>query len=278
MEVEATVADYFGMLEMELRGEAYNKAEHRRHLKELLDGRSDAAIERKHQNISAILIELGYPYIDGYKPLSNYQQLLYDVVADRLAAEETLRDLVASSVGRSAEIPNVEDILATLEDPPKGRMSHPTSLADRRRGYDRTMRRPTVNYLALEARNASLGAAGEQFVLRYERARLIHAGKENLADRIEHVSKTVGDQEGFDVRSYELDGSDRLIEVKTTAYGKDTPFYLTRNELETSRDRSRYYHLYRVFRFRRDPGLFNVSGALDDTCVLDPVQYVGWVA
>ena len=138
--------------------------------------------------------------------------------------------------------------------------------------------RPRVNYLALEARNASLGAAGEEFVLRYERARLIHAGKDELADRIEHVSQTVGDYEGFDIRSYEVSGSDRLIEVKTTAYGKDTPFYLTRNELETSRDHARHYHLYRVFRFRGDPRLFGVRGALDEACVLDPTQYVGWVA
>lgn len=30
LEVEATVADYFAMLKNELRGEAYNKSEHRR--------------------------------------------------------------------------------------------------------------------------------------------------------------------------------------------------------------------------------------------------------
>jgi hypothetical protein len=83
-EVEAIVADYIAMLIAELRSEAYNKTEHRRNLKRLLQERTDAAIERKHGNISAILIQLGFPYISGYKPYGNYQGLLREVVAGRL--------------------------------------------------------------------------------------------------------------------------------------------------------------------------------------------------
>ena len=56
-EVEATVADYFDMLDHEVRGRDYNKSAHRRRLAALLNHRTDGAIERKHQNISAILIE-----------------------------------------------------------------------------------------------------------------------------------------------------------------------------------------------------------------------------
>lgn len=54
-EVEAVVADYFTMLSLELRREPYNKAAHRRDLIQLLNRRSEGALERKHQNISAIL-------------------------------------------------------------------------------------------------------------------------------------------------------------------------------------------------------------------------------
>lgn len=59
-EVEATVSDYFEMLAMELRGEQYNKAEHNRNLQNLLNSRTKGAIEKKHQNISSVLVELGY--------------------------------------------------------------------------------------------------------------------------------------------------------------------------------------------------------------------------
>ncbi|WP_413766517.1 DUF3883 domain-containing protein, partial [Vibrio vulnificus] len=82
-----------------------------------------------------------------------------------------------------------------------------------------------INYLEREARNQSLGEAGEQFVLNFERARLIKAGKDSLADRIEQVSVTVGPSAGFDVRSFEENGTDRYIEAKTTKYGKNTPFF-----------------------------------------------------
>ena len=85
IECEAIVADYFAMLEMELRGERYNKTQHRRHLQNKLNNRSEGSIEFKHQNISAVLIELGYPYISGYKPAYNYQQQLKEVIIARLA-------------------------------------------------------------------------------------------------------------------------------------------------------------------------------------------------
>lgn len=89
---------------------------------------------------------------------------------------------------------------------------------------------------------------------------------------------TGGDREGCDVRSHEIDGVDRLIEVKTTAYGQETPFYLSRNHLEVSREKACCYHLYRVFWFRADSRLLTVRGALDRVCLLDPVGFMGWVA
>src|SRR6185436_9905489 len=80
-EVEATVADYLHMLTQELAGQTYSKTEHRKALSHKLAERSDAAIELKHQNISAVLLAVGCPWIPGYKPRSNYQGLLFDIVA-----------------------------------------------------------------------------------------------------------------------------------------------------------------------------------------------------
>ncbi len=64
IEVEAIVSDYFDMLQNELRGITYNKAEHRRNLRKIIN-RSEGSIEFKHQNISAALINNGAPYIKG---------------------------------------------------------------------------------------------------------------------------------------------------------------------------------------------------------------------
>src|SRR6476660_1311647 len=100
-EVAATVADYLVMLACELRGEPYNKKEHNRQLQKLLRNRSAPAIEFKHANISAVLIELGFPYIDGYKPRANYQELLKTEVSAQLGADGALR----SAAERVVEAP-----------------------------------------------------------------------------------------------------------------------------------------------------------------------------
>jgi len=237
--------------------------------------RSDGAIERKHQNISAILIELGFPYIAGYKPLRNYQQLLFDVVSGRLENNQTLVDLVQVQVDQPAAMPIVDDILAALVDAPA-----PDPLQRRQAGArirERPLMRSSVDYLAQEAQNHSLGAAGEQFVVRFEIARLIHAGREGLASKVEHVSVTHGDGPGFDVLSFDISGRERFIEVKTTAYGPLTPFFVTRNEVAVSHEADDGYYLYRAFEFRRQPKLFTKQGPLDQSFSLDPLQYIARV-
>lgn len=269
-EVEAAVADYFDMLTKELRGESFNKAEHNRRLQQLLRNRPRGSIERKHQNISAILIELGYPYIDGYKPLSNYQQLLRSVVEDRLSAAASLHQTVATVVEAQVEaVPVVGDILSIQVNPP-------TREQTESRLYERaeTSRAPVRrNYLELEARNQSLGRAGEEMVIQFEHKRLWQAGQRTLADRLDHVSRTKGDHLGYDIHSFETDGRDRLIEVKTTRFGSMTPFFASRNEVGVSETREREYQLYRLFNFREQPKLFVLAGALRNTCELEPVSF-----
>lgn len=83
---------------------------------------------------------------------------------------------------------------------------------------------------------------------------------------------------GYDVLSFEASGRERLIEVKTTGYGRETPFYVSRNEVEVSRTGAERYHLYRVFAFRDAPRLFTLRGALASVCDLDPASYVARVA
>jgi len=79
-EIRATVKDYFAMLASEMRGENYNKSDHRSALMDKISGRSKGAVELKHQNISAVLHEEGLRFVMGYKPRGNYQKLLRDHV------------------------------------------------------------------------------------------------------------------------------------------------------------------------------------------------------
>ena len=130
-----------------------------------------------------------------------------------------------------------------------------------------------VNYLEREARNSSLGAAGERFVLQVDHRRLWEAGHRQLAEKIEHVSQTRGDGLGYDIISFDGDGRERLIEVKTTTFGSMTPFFASAREVSVSESSSEYFHLYRVFKFRDSPKLFSLRGSLRQTCDLDAVEY-----
>jgi hypothetical protein len=269
-QVEAIVSDYLAMLQEELAGRPYNKTEHRRRLSKLLHERSDGAIERKHQNISAILLRLGLPCIEGYKPLGNYQQLLFEVVEDVAFRTKHLLASLADEVQATAVIPVVEDILRT-------EVSAPALLMSKDTGYSDRVCEPhvprVVNYLAREAANQSLGAAGEEFVVRFEKARLLAAGADRLASKIERVSVTSGDSAGFDVLSFEETGRERFIEVKTTRYGSETPFFVTRNEVAVSRKERDHYRVYRVFDFRQSPRFFQKCGQIDEMFLLEPAQY-----
>lgn len=88
------------------------------------------------------------------------------------------------------------------------------------------------------------------------------------------MSEIVGPSAGFDVRSFEEDGSDRFIEAKTTKYGKHTPFFVTPNELRFSRENSSRYFLYRIFKFRKSPRLFALHGYLENRCILEPSEFI----
>ncbi len=264
-EVEAIVADYFSMLAAELAGRQPNKAAHRRALLPLLQNRNESAVEFKHSNISAVLIELGFPYIAGYRPHYNYQELLYEVVRSRLATSSKLHELAASDAEAPVAPPITDGVLLALTDPPR----HGKKVADK----SVAQYLPDVNYLEREARNRALGLAGEELVIAFERARLHQADRGQLAVKIRHVSKEQGDYFGYDILSFEESGLERLIEVKTTKRGIDAPFFVTRNELRVSEERADIYHLYRVFDYRADPRLFTLNGALSTTCALEAVTY-----
>lgn len=265
--MEALVSDYLAMLDLELSGEPYSKAERRRALMTQLEGRSEASIEYKHRNASAVLLELGLPYIDGYKPAWNYQELVLEVMRSRLHAAGDLLERVRSEVLRPAALPATDDLLARLVDRPSDRPP-PQYGAGRERHFP-----VAPNYLGMEARNSSLGAAGEAFVLNFERARLIAAGRERLAAQVEQVSSTRGDHLGFDILSYEADSRERLIEVKTTAFGPFTPFFVSANQVTRSQELRERYHVYRLFRFRRDPRLFTLPGAIEENVELRAREY-----
>ena len=257
------------MLHLELTGQKYSKADHRRALMGQLNNRSPGSVEWKHQNISAVLNEMGIPCIEGYKPGVNYQRsILPDVISEYLKRNPEIQELFMMDSDLPCTIPLFDDLRIMMEVPPKEKGTSQARI-------NPILCNPAgINYLEREARNQELGNAGEACIISFERARLIRAGRERLADRIEHVSETQGPSAGFDILSYENNGKDRFIEVKTTKYGKSTPFFITQNELAFSQENASRYFLYRLFSFRNTPRMFSLHGRLQDQCNLRPSQFI----
>lgn len=267
-EVAATVADYLSMLLAELSGQAVNKSAHRRVLLDKLNGRTEASVEFKHGNISAAMLELGLPYIKGYQPRANFQRdALLREIEMQVVKHERLDTVVLEAARREAVELERDDFNRVKESAPEISLEAREAVPWQPR---QAFRR---DYFEQEAANRSLGRAGEDFVVRFERWRLLQLGLGQLADRVEHVAKTRGDGLGYDVLSFAADGVERFIEVKTTALGKQTPFFVSSNEVEFARVTADRFSLYRVFDFRAEPHLFELRGQIESHCVLNPYTF-----
>lgn len=271
-EVRLIVADYFEMLEAEVRGKTYKKSEHRKALIPQLFGRSEGSVEFKHQNVSGVLVELGLPYIEGYKPRSNYQSILATEVEafldlrpgflQQLASSPTLNPTQPKPVPK----PNLADV---IEDPPE-KIFAPSST--NKPWLTRKARK--IDFAELDAANRRLGAMGEEFVFELEKYRLLLAGRDDLARKVVWASRDIGDGLGFDILSFdEADDTERMLEVKATGLGKFFPFYVTSNEIRCSEDIPQQYQLFRVFDFGRSPRLYILHRSLRELCQLEPVLY-----
>lgn len=261
---DAIVAEYFAMLADDIAGRPYSKAEHNRQLQAVI-GRPRGSIEYKHQNISAVLKGLGEDWIPGYKPAFNFQASLVDAVVrwldrhpDWLARVET---------GSSPSALREEAILwigpppTQSNAPPPDELEQMTAIA---RKYDVAER---------DARNRALGRAGEERVLAHERASLLAAGRTDLAERIRWVSHVDGDGAGYDIRSFDMDGGNRLIEVKTTNGWERTPFHITRNELAVAEAHRDDWRLVRLWNFAREPRAFELQPPLQAHVSLMATSY-----
>ena len=265
-EIDGIVVDYFGMLAEELAGRGFNKAQHRRALQGRID-RNEGSIEFKHQNISAVMLGLGQPWINGYKPAANFQNALVDGVLRWL---NTHPGWLAPKAGRAGQSAVADSAARLWIGPPPTQRNEPPPvdpafIAAIGRKYDVAER---------DARNRALGQAGEELVLAHERQQLQIAGREDLARRVRWTAQEDGDGFGYDIASFMPDGRERLIEVKTTNGWERTPFHITRNELAVADARRDDWHLLRLYDFARTPKAFSLRPPLEAHAELTATSFL----
>src|SRR6204780_2267812 len=170
-ELDAIVADYFAMLAADLSGRPYVKSRHSEALM-ARTGRTHRSVEFKHQNISAVLDELGMPWIPGYKPKRNYQNAIFDAIDRYLTKHPTILELGLSlppSPPLAAQIFVAQPTLRVANEP------LPERLRQLVQKFDPVER---------DHRNRSLGKAGEAFVVDLERHHLAEANRPAPAGKV----------------------------------------------------------------------------------------------
>lgn len=107
-------------LSSDLSGNKYSKAEHRRNILPLLNNRSEGSVEFKHQNISAVLINMGLPFVKGYLPRFNYQKILEEKVLSflnqNISIEKHFNQFASKEINSNYNNLNFEKIIV---EPPK---------------------------------------------------------------------------------------------------------------------------------------------------------------
>lgn len=254
-ENDLIVADYLAMLRLELCGQSLNKAAHNRDLQAKIR-RSRGSIERKHENISAILVLFSQPFIFGYKPLPAYQHSLLD------ALRRQLPDMLVEYVP-----PPIDPVAAASFVPPPTLRPSNERLPD----FLRTAISKTDPALR-DQQMRTLGLAGEQLVFDLERRRL-QQHQPNLVNDLEWTSRDRGDGYGYDIRSFDERGKEMFLEVKTTRGTEQSPFFLTRNEADVADEKGTQFRLRRVFQFGPRPLIFDLTPPLADHVRLDTAVF-----
>jgi len=97
-----------------------------------------------------------------------------------------------------------------------------------------------VDFDWLRDERAALGGLAEDIAFDAEEERLRRAGRSDLAERIERVADD--HTKGYDIKSFNDDGTDRFIEVKAVrAESHRMSFYLTENERQKAEQLPNYF-------------------------------------
>lgn len=126
-----------------------------------------------------------------------------------------------------------------------------------------------VNFIQNNVENKRIGDLGELWVKKYENEKLVNLNKRELVNQIIHTSIKEGDGTGYDILSFDENGDKIYIEVKTTTGALNNAMFITRNELERSKEEKENYYLYRVYNYNEKADtadLLIIRGELSNLC------------
>jgi hypothetical protein len=135
-----------------------------------------------------------------------------------------------------------------------------------------------TDFITKSQRDSAVGLRGEELVMLHERAYLSSIGRSDLASKVQWVSRDA-DGYGYDVLSFDEDGNEKYIEVKTTTLARDKqPFDVSKNEVETSNDKGDQYWIYRIYDLEGDqPKVYKTQGPVEENFDLEPSSFKAYL-
>ena len=131
------------------------------------------------------------------------------------------------------------------------------------------------DYIAIQKKKTEIGELGERLVLENEREYLLSNGCPDLAGKVNKMLD-INDKVGYDILSYDVDGSKKLLEVKTTTGGKRLGFHISANEVKVSSENPDNYYIYRVYNFNQEKNsgkYYVIKGSVEENFQLRPTEY-----
>ena len=134
-----------------------------------------------------------------------------------------------------------------------------------------------INYSEQQTISQKIGDRGEELVLRNEIEKTKGWGLPNeTLSKVRRVSLE-SDDYGFDILSFDQEGNERYLEVKTTkTNGKNFSFILTRNEFETAKYYGKMYSFVIVFDILSNPRIWYMGNPFVEEpykVKIQPTQY-----
>ena len=222
---------------------------------------------------------------EKYRFIKLLQRAQDAVLNESKTTVESVETVVSQTDNKSSAINHDKTNLGILDDPITESAEEielniadsPTITSKSKSNSNKIRTKEGINYSEQQAISQKIGDRGEELVLRNEIEKIKQWGlPDEILSKVRRVSLE-SDDYGFDILSFDKDGNERYLEVKTTkTNGKNFSFILTKNEFEQAKKYGNKYSFVIVFDILNNPHIWYMGNPFVEEpykVKIQPFQY-----